>query len=399
MNTRKRIVVIGATSAIAHQCSRLWAQEGGCDFLLVSRDAGRSEPLAADLRARGVDNTAGTVAMGFDDADAIAALARDAANGGPIDIVLIAHGSLPRQQDCQDDLCATKDALVTNGLSPALFAEAFIGVMQGADRGHLCLIGSVAGDRGRKSNYVYGAAKGAGGAVRPRPAASPGGHPHQGDVGQTRPHGHADDGPSQAGRREAGQRRGSRAGDRQGHRGRAPRGLCAGQMGLDHADHPRPAASRASQAQHIGLAAPMRTTLLYALFCIVAIAVNIGTQDVVVWLWPSGILLSIVAGTATGLVIKYILDKRFIFCFTPQSAVHNGKTFVLYTSMGVATTAIFWGFEYGFWLAFGTARMRYLGGVIGLVIGYVTKYHLDKHFVFKAGIAVPRTKLRRNSPP
>jgi len=160
MNTRKRIVVIGATSAIAHQCSRLWAQEGGCDFLLVSRDAGRSEPLAADLRARGVDNTAGTVAMGFDDADAIAALARDAANGGPIDIVLIAHGSLPRQQDCQDDLCATKDALVTNGLSPALFAEAFIGVMQGADRGHLCLIGSVAGDRGRKSNYVYGAAKG-----------------------------------------------------------------------------------------------------------------------------------------------------------------------------------------------------------------------------------------------
>ncbi len=142
----------------------------------------------------------------------------------------------------------------------------------------------------------------------------------------------------------------------------------------------------------------MRTTLLYALFCTVAIAVNIGTQDVVVWLWPSGILPSIVAGTATGLVIKYILDKRFIFCFTPQSAVHNGKTFVLYTSMGVATTAIFWGFEYGFWLAFGTARMRYLGGVIGLVIGYVTKYHLDKHFVFNAGIAAPRTKLRRNSP-
>ena len=67
-------------------------------------------------------------------------------------------------------------------------------------------------------------------------------------------------------------------------------------------------------------------------------------------------------------------------------------------STPAGTTAIFWGFEYGFWLAFGTARMRYLGGVIGLVIGYVTKYHLDKHFVFNAGIAAPRTKLRRNSP-
>ena len=91
---------------------------------------------------------------------------------------------------------------------------------------------------------------------------------------------------------------------------------------------------------------------------------------------------SIIVGTGTGLVVKYLLDKRFIFRFKPQNVSHDSRTFVLYTLMGVVTTAIFWGFEYGFWHAFGTAQMRYLGGVIGLVIGYLAKYHLDKKFVF-----------------
>ena len=160
MRLPQRIVVIGATSAIAHQCSRLWAQQGPCDFLLVGRDAQRIALLAADLRARGADVTARTAELRFDDVEAIAALARDAAAAGPIDIVLIAHGSLPDQSACQDDLHAAQDALWVNGLSPALIAEAFIGPMQRTGHGRLCIIGSVAGDRGRKSNYLYGAAKG-----------------------------------------------------------------------------------------------------------------------------------------------------------------------------------------------------------------------------------------------
>ena len=156
----KKIIVIGATSAIAHQCSRLWAGQGDCDFLLVSRDTGRAAPLAADLQARGAGNSARCAALRFDDVDAIAALARQACADAPPDIVLIAHGALPDQPQCQDDLHAASDALRANGLSAALIAEAFIGPMQRAGRGRLCIIGSVAGDRGRKSNYVYGAAKG-----------------------------------------------------------------------------------------------------------------------------------------------------------------------------------------------------------------------------------------------
>lgn len=126
----------------------------------------------------------------------------------------------------------------------------------------------------------------------------------------------------------------------------------------------------------------MRIALLYALFCAVAIVVNIGSQDLALRLWPTGIWFSIIVGTGTGLVVKYLLDKRFIFRFKPQNVSHDSRTFVLYTVMGVVTTAIFWGFEYGFWHAFGTAQMRYLGGVIGLVIGYLAKYHLDRNFVF-----------------
>ncbi|MGP1681633.1 MAG: SDR family NAD(P)-dependent oxidoreductase [Giesbergeria sp.] len=160
MNSPQRIVVIGATSAIAHQCSRLWAQQGPCDFLLVSRSTQRAEPLAADLRARGANVTARTAELDFDDVSAIAALVQNAMASGSVDTVLIAHGSLPNQAACQDNLHAAQDALQVNGLSAALIAEAFIGPMQSAGHGRLCIIGSVAGDRGRKNNYIYGAAKG-----------------------------------------------------------------------------------------------------------------------------------------------------------------------------------------------------------------------------------------------
>jgi decaprenylphospho-beta-D-erythro-pentofuranosid-2-ulose 2-reductase len=76
------------------------------------------------------------------------------------DIVLIAHGSLPDQKECQQDLVLNQEVLQLNGISPILFAEAFAGHMEKSNNGKLAIIGSVAGDRGRKSNYVYGSAKG-----------------------------------------------------------------------------------------------------------------------------------------------------------------------------------------------------------------------------------------------
>ncbi|QFY44885.1 GtrA family protein [Candidatus Methylospira mobilis] len=117
-------------------------------------------------------------------------------------------------------------------------------------------------------------------------------------------------------------------------------------------------------------------------------AANIGAQNSVIRSYNSGaldILISVAAGTGVGLIVKYILDKRYIFRFRARNAVHDVRIFALYTLMGLATTVIFWGFEFGFHRLFETNEMRYLGGVIGLTIGYLTKYRLDRRYVFRPG--------------
>ena len=88
-------------------------------------------------------------------------------------------------------------------------------------------------------------------------------------------------------------------------------------------------------------------------------------------------------GTGFGLVVKYILDKKYIFQYKTETPAHNRQIFFLYTIMGILTTMIFWGFELGFHYFFQTKEMRYLGGILGLMIGYICKYYLDKRYVFK----------------
>lgn len=129
----------------------------------------------------------------------------------------------------------------------------------------------------------------------------------------------------------------------------------------------------------------MNLTIKYIIFALIATAVNIGAQDIVIrnYIGAFDILISVVVGTGAGLVVKYILDKRYIFRFRARDAAHDTRTFALYTVMGLVTTVIFWGFEFGFHHIFETKEMRYLGGVIGLAIGYLTKYHLDKRYVFR----------------
>ena len=129
----------------------------------------------------------------------------------------------------------------------------------------------------------------------------------------------------------------------------------------------------------------IRLAMLYTAFAIVATFCNILAQDICSYIYsgPFYILVSIIIGTGVGLVIKYILDKKYIFKYKTQNAQHDGKVFMLYTLMGIFTTIIFWGFEFGFHAIFATKEMRYVGGVIGLMIGYICKYYLDKRFVFR----------------
>lgn len=154
----KRIVIIGATSTIAEHCARLWVKEP-IEMTLVGRNQPKLDKIAQDLKVRSQQSAISTRVANFEDPIAIAELVSELGEK-PVDIALIAHGSLPDQQQCQSDLALNKEMLEINGVSPVLFAEAFASYMERYNHGTLAIIGSVAGDRGRKSNYVYGAAKG-----------------------------------------------------------------------------------------------------------------------------------------------------------------------------------------------------------------------------------------------
>ena len=127
---------------------------------LVGRDLNKLERLAQDLRARSANSSISVQLGSFDQAAGIQTTVDSIADSSQPDIVLIAHGSLSDQAQCQNDLTLCQNELVLNGVSPALYAETFTQKMLINNRGTIVVIGSVAGDRGRKSNYVYGAAKG-----------------------------------------------------------------------------------------------------------------------------------------------------------------------------------------------------------------------------------------------
>lgn len=132
----------------------------------------------------------------------------------------------------------------------------------------------------------------------------------------------------------------------------------------------------------------MRLAFIYALLAAVATVINITTQHIFLTIYTDKYAVqgSVLCGTMVGLVVKYLLDKYYIFNFKTKGAAHNSKTFALYSTMGVLTTAIFWIFEFVFHRIFdGSAVFRYTGGALGLTIGYAAKYQLDKKFVFKVG--------------
>lgn len=122
----------------------------------------------------------------------------------------------------------------------------------------------------------------------------------------------------------------------------------------------------------------------YAAFALVATAANLAVQRAVLGLGDDGMhfAAAVAAGTLAGLVIKYVLDKRWIFGDREGGIAAHGAKFTAYSLMGLVTTAIFWGSETMFWLIWQSETMREAGALIGLGIGYVVKYRLDRRFVF-----------------
>lgn len=154
------VLVIGATSAIAEAIQRLMAAKGHTLYL-VARDVRRIEALATDLRVRGA-MIAGLEPMDVTDFGAHEAMiARAEAALGTVDIAFIAHGTLPDQRACEESAERALDEFATNATATIALLTRLAARMETRRRGTLAVVSSVAGDRGRASNYVYGAAKAA----------------------------------------------------------------------------------------------------------------------------------------------------------------------------------------------------------------------------------------------
>jgi decaprenylphospho-beta-D-erythro-pentofuranosid-2-ulose 2-reductase len=155
-----KILIIGATSAIAQETAKCFARDGA-ELFLVARSSEKLNAVADDLRVRGAKSVE-TFLLDISDLDrhqemfdaALAAL-------GSLDMLLIAHGTLGDQRKCELSVEETLKELNTNALSVISLLTISANYFEQQRRGCIAVISSVAGDRGRQSNYVYGTAKGA----------------------------------------------------------------------------------------------------------------------------------------------------------------------------------------------------------------------------------------------
>ncbi len=152
------ILVIGATSAIARSISRLYAVKNAKLFLLA-RDKERLRESAADLALRGACDVK-ALNYNAENTDKHSVIVEAAIEFlGSIDIALICHGNLPNQEECQADYGKAEDAIRVNGLSVISLCTEIVSHLRTQKKGILAVITSVAGERGRQPNFVYGAAK------------------------------------------------------------------------------------------------------------------------------------------------------------------------------------------------------------------------------------------------
>jgi short-subunit dehydrogenase len=154
----KRILVLGATSGIAEACGRLWATRGD-SLYLVARNADKLVAVAADARTRGASHVETAVAN-LDDTAAHPELLAHAINSlGGLDIAFIALGVLGDQNEAERNFASASQILHTNFNAPVSLLTWLANYTAQRHAGTLAVLSSVAGERGRKSNYVYGSSK------------------------------------------------------------------------------------------------------------------------------------------------------------------------------------------------------------------------------------------------
>jgi decaprenylphospho-beta-D-erythro-pentofuranosid-2-ulose 2-reductase len=154
----QRILIVGATSAIAEAAAREFATRGDALFL-AARNALLLRTIADDLKLRGATNVGSSV-IDVHELEALPGLVVAASEHlGGLDQALIAHGTLSDQGACEDFIEVLRDEFTVNALSVMVLSLSLARLFAAQGRGVIAVISSVAGDRGRQSNYAYGAAK------------------------------------------------------------------------------------------------------------------------------------------------------------------------------------------------------------------------------------------------
>lgn len=154
------IIVIGATSGIAQACCQQWANRGDRLFL-VARNESRLASTAEDLSVRSNQEVGQFVMDVLDQSTYEPCLQAAKEFLGKIDVVLMAQGVLPNQADCEASLETFNEQFQINALSVMDLSHLFANELEAQGHGSIAVISSVAGDRGRQSNYAYGASKAA----------------------------------------------------------------------------------------------------------------------------------------------------------------------------------------------------------------------------------------------
>ncbi len=157
-STPRKILVLGATSGIAEATCRIWAAEGA-SFFLVARNAEKLAAVAADLKTRGASYI-DTAVADLDDTDKHPALLAHAINSlTGMDIAYLAHGILGDQTHAEQDFNAAAQIIHTNFMAPVSLLTWLANFCVQRRSGTIAVLSSVAGDRGRRSNYAYGSSK------------------------------------------------------------------------------------------------------------------------------------------------------------------------------------------------------------------------------------------------
>lgn len=157
---RDKLLIIGATSVLAQETAKIFAQDNA-SFVLVARNAEKLHMVAEDLRQKGAHKIL-EIVMNVNEFDRYASTLEQAVlTMGGLDIAFIAHGSASEQRSCEQNLDLLREDIQTNFVSTASLLMVIADFFERQQKGTIAVISSVAGDRGRRNQYIYASSKAA----------------------------------------------------------------------------------------------------------------------------------------------------------------------------------------------------------------------------------------------